>query len=136
MNISGTKKDITKRKTPIYSTLKSLMGVYLKRLIFRVIRTLKVETCSGTLTLVSKFVVPVPVWRSVTRPRPHYVVLYVTDFITSAMVATVAEIDSGSTLHDTCLTTEVQKSFTKPTIFHGATPAEFFFAAPLQVSFT
>ena len=51
-------------------------------------------------------------------------VLYGTDFITSAMVATVAEIDSGSTLHDTCLTTEVQKSFTKPTILHGATPAE------------
>ena len=67
----GTKKDITKRKTPIGSTLKSLlneMSVYLKGLIFRVICTLKVETCSGTLSLVSKFVVPVPVWRSVTRP--------------------------------------------------------------------
>ena len=63
-------------------------------------------------------------------------VLYVTDFITSARVATVAEIDSGSTLHDTCLITEVQKSFEKPTILHGATPAETCFAAPLHVSFT
>ena len=63
-------------------------------------------------------------------------VLYGTDFITSAMVATVAEIDSGSTLHDTCLTTEVQKRFTKPTILHGATSAETCFAAPLHVSFT
>ena len=61
-------------------------------------------------------------------------VLYVTDFITSARVATVAEIDSGSTLHDTCLITEVQKSFEKPTILHGATPAETCFAAPLHVS--
>ena len=57
------------------------------------------------------------------RARPHYVVLYVTDCITSAMVATVAEIDSGSTLHDTCLTTEVQKSFTKPTVLQHATAA-------------
>ena len=38
------------------------------------------------------------------------------DFITSAMVATVAEVDSGSTLRDTCLSTEAQKSVTKPTI--------------------
>ena len=65
-----------------------------------------------------------------------YVVPYGTDFITSAMVATVAEIDSGSTLHDTCLITEVQESFTKPTILHGATPAETCFAAPSHVSIT
>ena len=43
------------------------------------------------------------------------------DFITSAVVATVAEIDSGSTLRDTCLATEVQKGLTKPTMLHGAT---------------
>ena len=30
--------------------------------------TLKVKTCSGTLKLVSKFVVQVSDWRSVTRP--------------------------------------------------------------------
>ena len=98
--------------------------------------TLKVETCSGTLTLVSKFVVPVSVWRSVTRPSETTLRGVVRYFITSAMVATVAEIDSGSTFHDTCLITEVQKSFTTPTILHGATPAETCFAAPLHVSFT
>ena len=38
------------------------------------------------------------------------------DFITSAMVTTVAAIDSPSTLRDTCLATEVHKSFTKPTM--------------------
>ena len=53
------------------------------------------------------------------------------DFITSAMVAAVAEIDSGSTLRDTCLATEVQKSFTKPTMLHGPTPVETCFEAPL-----
>ena len=58
------------------------------------------------------------------------------DFITSAMVATVAEIDSSSTLRDTCIATEVQKSFSKPTMLHGATPAEMCFAAPLHISFT
>ena len=52
------------------------------------------------------------------------------------MVATVAEIDSGSTLRDTCFATEVQKSFTKPTMLHGAKPAETCFAAPLHISFT
>ena len=62
--------------------------------------------------------------------------LYVTDFITSAMVATVAEIDSGSALYDTCLTTEVEKIIMKPAILHGAAPAETCFAAPLHVSFT
>ena len=57
-------------------------------------------------------------------------------FITSAMVVTVAEIDSGFTLRDTCLAAEVQKSFTKPTILHGATPAETCFPASLRISFT
>ena len=52
------------------------------------------------------------------------------------MVATIEEIDSGSTLRDTCLATEVQKGFTKPTMFHGAAPAETCFAAPLRISFT
>ena len=48
------------------------------------------------------------------------------DFITSAMVATAAEIDRRSTLDDTCLTTEVQKKLN----------AETCFSAPLHVSFT
>ena len=42
----------------------------------------------------------------------------------------VAEIDSSSTLRDTCLATEVQKSFMKLTMLHGATPAETCFTAP------
>ena len=60
------------------------------------------------------------------------------DFITSAMVATVAKIDSSSTtLRYTCLATKVQKGFTKPTMLHGAaTPAETCFAAPLRISFS
>lgn len=36
----------------------------------------------------------------------------------------IAEVESGSTFHETCLTTEVRKSFTKPTMLHSATPAE------------
>ena len=48
----------------------------------------------------------------------------------------LAEIDSSSTLRDTCLETEVQKSFTKPTILHGATPAETCLTALLHMSFT
>ena len=44
--------------------------------------------------------------------------------------------ESGSTFHETCLATEVQKSFTKPTMLHGATPAETCFAAPLDTSFS
>ena len=43
---------------------------------------------------------------------------------------TVAETDSSSTLRDTCLAKEVQKSFTKLTMLHGATPAETCFKAP------
>ena len=30
-------------------------------------------------------------------------------FVTTAMIATVAEVQSGSTFDETCLTTEVQK---------------------------
>ena len=42
----------------------------------------------------------------------------------------VAEVESGSTFRETCLAMEVQKSFTKPTMLHGATPAKTSFAAP------
>ena len=48
----------------------------------------------------------------------------------------VAEVESGSTFRETCLATEVRKSFTKPTMLHGATPAETCFAAPLHTSFS
>ena len=101
--------------------------------------TLRVETCSRTLKLVSKFVVPVSDWCSVTRPReitPSGVVYSETpDFITSAMVATVAEIGSGSTLLVTCLAMGVQKSFTKPTMLHSAMPVETWMAAPFYIKF-
>ena len=57
-------------------------------------------------------------------------------FITTAIVATVAEVESSSTFRETCLATEVQKSFMKPIMLHGATPAETCFAAPLHTSFS
>ena len=41
--------------------------------------------------------------------------------INSAIVATVhAEVESGSTFRETCQAKEVRKSFTKPTMLHGA----------------
>ena len=48
----------------------------------------------------------------------------------------VAEVESGSTFRETCLATEGRKSFTKPTMLHGAMPAETCFAAPLHTSFS
>ena len=54
-------------------------------------------------------------------------------FITTA---TVAEVENSSTFHETCLAMEVKKSFTKPTMLHGATPAETCFAEPLHTSFS
>ena len=53
------------------------------------------------------------------RDQFHEVVLHgeTLVFITTA---TVAEVESGSTFRETCLATEVQKSFTKPTMLHGA----------------
>ena len=56
-------------------------------------------------------------------------------FITNAIASTVAEVESGSTFRETCLATEAQKSFTKPTMLHGATPAETFFASSLHTSY-
>ena len=46
----------------------------------------------------------------------------------------VAEVESSSTFCETCLAMEVRKSFTKPTMLHGATAAETCFAAPLHTS--
>ena len=56
--------------------------------------------------------------------------------IATAIVSTVAEVESGSTFRETCLATEAQKSFTKPTMLHGATPAETYFASSLHTSFS
>ena len=50
--------------------------------------------------------------------------------------ATVAEVESGSTFGETCLATEIQKCFTKPTMLHGATPPETCFATPLHTGFS
>lgn len=56
----------------------------------------------------------------------HQVVLHGENllFITSAIIATVAEGESSFTLRETCLATEIKQSFTKPTILHLAKPAE------------
>ena len=55
-------------------------------------------------------------------------------FITILIDMTVAEVESGFTFPETCLTMEILKSFTKPTMLHSATPAETCFA--LHTSFT
>ena len=44
----------------------------------------------------------------------------------------VVELESGSAFRETCVATEVRKSFTKPTMLNGATPAETCFTAPLR----
>ena len=54
-------------------------------------------------------------------------------FITTATAATVAEIECGSTFRETCLATEIQKSFTKPSTLHGKMFPETCFAAPFQI---
>ena len=48
----------------------------------------------------------------------------------------VAEVESASTFRESCLAKEVRKSSTKPTMLHGATPAETCYAAPLHTSFS
>ena len=53
-------------------------------------------------------------------------------FIATEIVANVAEVESSSTFRETCLATKVQKRFTKPTMLHGATPAETCFASSLH----
>ena len=69
--------------------------------------------------------------------RFHEVVLHGEPLVFSPLrpLRAAAEVESGSTFHETCLPTEVRKSFTKPTMFHGATPAETCFAAPLHTRF-
>ena len=57
-------------------------------------------------------------------------------FFAAAIVVTVAKVESSSTFRETCLATEIQKSFTKPTMLHGATPGETCFASLLHTSFS
>ena len=72
------------------------------------------------------------------RNKFHQVVLHgeALVFFATAIVATVAEVESDPTFRETCLATKVQKSFTKLTMLHGATPAETCFASSLHASFS
>ena len=72
------------------------------------------------------------------RDQFHEVLLHGETFLFSPLqpLQAVAEVESGSTFRETCLATEVRKSFTKPTMLHGASPAETYFAAPLHTSFS
>ena len=55
--------------------------------------------------------------RNKTEPD-QFQEVYTLVFMTSAIVATVAEAENGSNFRETCLATEVQKSFTKPTMLN------------------
>ena len=69
----------------------------------------------------------------------HKVVLHgeTVVLVTTAIVATVAEVKSCSTFGETCLATEVQKvSRNQPCMLHGAEPVETCFATPLHTSFS
>ena len=70
-----------------------------------------------------------------TANKFHKVVLHGETFVfvTTAIVAIVAEVGSGSTFGETCLATEVQKVSGN---LHGATPVETCFATPLHTSFS
>ena len=48
----------------------------------------------------------------------------------------IAEVEGGSTFHETCLATEVPKTFMKLTMLCSATPAETCFATRLHTSFS
>ena len=72
------------------------------------------------------------------RDQFHEVVLHGETPVFSPLqpLRDVAEVESGSTFRETCLATEVRKSFTKPTMLYSATPAEICFAAPLRTNFS
>ena len=56
--------------------------------------------------------------------------------LATSIAETVAEVESSSTFRETCLATKIRKSFMKPTMLHGATPGETFFAILLHTSFS
>ena len=60
------------------------------------------------------------------REKFHEVVLHSETlvFITTAIVATVTEVESGSTFRQTSVATDGQKVPRKPTMLHGAMPGE------------
>ena len=72
------------------------------------------------------------------RDQFHEVVLHVETLVFSPLplLRTVAKVESGSTFLETCIATEIRKSFMKPTLLHGGTPAETCFIAPLHTSFS
>ena len=55
-------------------------------------------------------------------------------FVTTAIVVTVAEVESGSTFRETFLTKEVKWCLEKLTMLQGATPSETWFATSLHTS--
>ena len=58
-------------------------------------------------------------------------------FINTAIVATVAEVESGYTFRETCFATEIKKRFHETDQLHGAIPPELTcFAAPLLLRFS
>ena len=57
-------------------------------------------------------------------------------FITTAIVASLAEVESGSTFPETCLATKVQQSSMKPTMLQGATRAKTCCAVTLHSRFS
>ena len=59
-----------------------------------------------------------------TANKFHKVMLH-GETLVLVTTATVAEVENGSTFGETCLATEVQKCFTKPTMLHGATQNMF-----------
>ena len=74
-------------------------------------------------------------WRTVTRPSETILLHGETlVFITTSIVAEVRE--GCSTFPETCLATEIQQSFMKPTMLHGAMPAETCFAVLLHRIFS
>ena len=72
------------------------------------------------------------------RDQFHEMVLHGETLVFSQLLPlrAVAEVESGSTFRETCLATEVRKSFTKPSKLHAATPAETCLAALLHTSFS
>ena len=71
------------------------------------------------------------------RDQFHELVLHGETLVFSPLrpLRAVAEVESGSTFHETCPATEVRKSFTKPTMSHGATPAETLFRSAVAHKF-
>ena len=74
----------------------------------------------------------------VLQNKFHKVVLHGETLVFSPLrpLRAVAEVESGSTFHETCLAREVRKRFMKPTMLYGAAPAETCFAALLHASFS